>query len=899
MNLQDSPLLQTIVDSAPIGICILSAEGFVAEMVNPQFLEIAGKPKASVLGKWYWEPFAEARADYEKALADVVITKKPYYADEVSLRLIRHGIEELIYVTFVYAPVFSDDGAVSKVAVWVLENTDQVREREKMAAASAAIKQERDRLYEFFRQASIGISVMVGEQLTVELVNSNYQEILPGRQLLGRPFFEALPEIKGTHIAEALMQVYHTGIPVEFRDQLVPISQHEHGATTDRYFNFSYLPRFDGEGKVDGIVNFAYEVTSFFQSKLMAQQATSNLEQILNMLPASVVVIKGDDLIVEMINESNLCYWKKNRDEVIGKPFLEILPDLADQPFAGQLRRVMQTGEVIDVKESPVLFTEADGTIRETFVDYTYQPLENLTGTWDGVLVMSFEITDRVQARRLLERYANELSGANDQLSVSNNKLAKSEARFKFLIQEAPVAIGVLHGREFIVETANQKVLDVWGKTSKIIGMPLSAALPELKGQPFLGLLDDVYTSGQAFYANEIRAMLEHGGELKEIFFNVVYQPVAGIDGAVADILVVAVDVTQQVNSRKKVEQAELTMRLAIEAGNVGTWSVDTDTFKQTTSLRLREMFGFNPDVEVSLEDIIGQVSPEYQPQLAAIFKDSAGTGDTYDISFTINRQDDGKLRWLRVLGSRNTVESATQFSFSGVILDITEGKRDEQRKGDFIGMVSHELKTPLTSLKGYLQLLHRKAEKGGDNFATNALENSVKQVRQMTTMINGFLNISRLESGKIHIERTSFELTALLRELEVEHKMLYASHELIFHPADEVWINADREKIAQVINNLVSNASKYSPGDTRIDVFCESAEEKVRISVRDQGIGIKQEDIERLFERYYRVENNGLVSGFGIGLYLSAEVIERHGGKIWAESEPGKGSTFFFELPV
>src|SRR5690606_20725915 len=114
------------------------------------------------------------------------------------------------------------------------------------------------------------------------------------------------------------------------------------------------------------------------QEKL--SQANSNLEQILSMLPASVVVIRGYDLIVEMINDSNLKYWKKTKEQVVGKPFLEILPDLADQPFASQLRRVMETGEVIDVKESPVLFTAEDGSTRERSEEHTseLQSRENL-----------------------------------------------------------------------------------------------------------------------------------------------------------------------------------------------------------------------------------------------------------------------------------------------------------------------------------------------------------------------------------------------------------------------------------------------------------------------------------------------------------------------------------------
>ncbi|RYG15611.1 MAG: PAS domain S-box protein, partial [Chitinophagaceae bacterium] len=163
-------------------------------------------------------------------------------------------------------------------------------------------------------------------------------------------------------------------------------------------------------------------------SRELLGQANGNLEQILDMLPASVVVIRGEDLIVELINTSNLEYWNRTKEEVVGKRFLDILPDLADQPFAGQLRKVMRTGEIIDVKESPVRFTMADGSVRETFVDYTYQPLHDLAGNRNGVLVMSFEITERVKSRLLLEQYAGELADVNALLSESNADLFRNEA---------------------------------------------------------------------------------------------------------------------------------------------------------------------------------------------------------------------------------------------------------------------------------------------------------------------------------------------------------------------------------------------------------------------------------------------------------------------------------------
>jgi two-component system sensor histidine kinase VicK len=653
-------------------------------------------------------------------------------------------------------------------------------------------------------------------------------------------------------------------------------------------------PRFRPDGTFAGYISSCIDITERKEQELQ-------MMQVLNMLPASVVIIRGPELVVESINDANLSYWKRTREQVIGKRFLEILPDLADQPFAGQLRQVMDTGGIIDVKESPVIFEMPDGSHRETYVDYSYQPLTDGNGKHTGVLVMSFEITERVTARKLLESYTAELQSVNNQLTDSNRDLALSEARFKYLIQEAPVAIGVLNGRKLIVESANQKILEVWGKTTAIIGLPLEVALPELEGQPFLGLLDEVYTSGKPFYANEIRALLEHEGILREFFFNVVYQPIQVEGGPTTDILVVAVDVTEQVTARKKVEQAELTLRLAIEAANMGTWNLHPDSRELTFSKRLKELFGFKPEEEPTMQDLITQITDDYRDSIVEAFENAIAYGGKYDVSYTILSHEDQKERWLRALGNLNKDISGKYNAFTGVIMDITEQKQDEQRKNDFIGMVSHELKTPLTSLNAYLQMLNGKAQKSGDQFTAGALDKSLNQVKKMTTMINGFLNVSRLESGKIYIDKQQFDLAELVKEVEEETIALVSSHHVVFAPVNRTDIVGDRDKIGQVINNFISNAVKYSPGGSTIQVACVSVNNTALVSVKDEGFGIKPEDQQKLFDRYYRVEEHHTktIAGFGIGLYLCAEIIQRHNGKIWVNSEVGGGSTFNFSLPL
>jgi PAS domain S-box-containing protein len=624
-------------------------------------------------------------------------------------------------------------------------------------------------------------------------------------------------------------------------------------------------------------------------SQEMLRESTSRLSQILNMLPASVVVIRGEELIVEMINDSNLQYWNKSREEVIGRPFPEILPDLANQPFAAQLRSVMKTGVGINVKESPVIFTSADGSVRTTFVDYSYQQLQDSSGRGNGVLVMSFEITERVLARQLLEKYAHEL--------------AKSEARFKFLIQEAPVAIGVLHGRELIVETANGKLLEVWGKDLSVIGQPLPQALPEIKDQPFQAILENVFDSGEAFFASEIRAMLEHDGEIKEFFFNLVYQPVAGTGGEVADILVVAVDVTQQVIARRVVEQSEEHFRRladlvpakisnALPSGEVTFFNKHWLDFAGMNFEDLRD-FGYH-----------AMMHPEEVDAFESGLALAAASGVPY-VSEMRFKNTIGNYIWHLNISSPILDEAGNIVMWVGSSTDINALKEEEQRKSDFVSMLSHELKTPVTSIKGHVQLLLRLLRKEEQTELSGKLSSSLSRIDvlliQLTGLIGDMLDLSRIDAGRMDLKMETFAIDKLVTEVVEDFRLSHQQHYFKLSTVAGLIINADRDRISQVLINLIANAIKYSPTSDIVDVSVSKVEDEVLISVRDYGIGIAEIDRKRIFERFFRVEghNEKFYSGFGIGLFLAQNIVARHRGKITLDSEMGKGSVFVVHLPV
>jgi PAS domain S-box-containing protein len=220
-------------------------------------------------------------------------------------------------------------------------------------------------------------------------------------------------------------------------------------------------------------------------------------------------------------------------------------------------------------------------------------------------------------------------------------------------------------------------------------------------------------------------------------------------------------------------------------------------------------------------------------------------------------------------------------------------------KKDEFIGLASHELKTPMTVINGYLQIIERGLQT--DEKSKNFIGKALLQLNKLTTLVSDLLDVSKIQSGKLPLSYSEFDLNLLAVEVTEMMQESNNSHKIELQLTDTpVIIKADEQRIEQVFINLISNAAKYSPGGNRILIKTITSGKKVIISVSDNGIGIDKDHQDRIFSRFYRVENLAAhMSGLGIGLYICHEIIERHKGKMWVDSELGKGATFFFDLPV
>jgi signal transduction histidine kinase len=227
---------------------------------------------------------------------------------------------------------------------------------------------------------------------------------------------------------------------------------------------------------------------------------------------------------------------------------------------------------------------------------------------------------------------------------------------------------------------------------------------------------------------------------------------------------------------------------------------------------------------------------------------------------------------------------------------------RDEReaRRTEFISMVVHELKTPITSLKGYSQLLGRRCERMGDAQGMQLATRMDQQVNRLTGLIDDLLDINRMEGNRLRLRESDFAFDELVEEVMADIQLTTEQHTLVKEGQTHATIRGDRERIGQVLTNLLTNAIKYAPASERIVVRLARDEQSVTASVQDFGPGIPAEQQERVFEPFYRIQGQETTaSGLGLGLTIAANLIARHRGKIWVESEEGAGTTFSFTLPL
>jgi PAS domain S-box-containing protein len=668
-----------------------------------------------------------------------------------------------------------------------------------------------------------------------------------------------------------------------------------------------------------------------------------DLLHILTQSKDATAVYDSADLHIRFANQAMLNLWGKGNG-IIGKTMESALPEIVGQPFIGMLKKVWHTGETCTGTDTPATLM-VNGVLKTSFFDFEYRAIRNDKGETMAILHTATDISSRVLAwekvaekqqreQQLIEelsqsndniRATNEhLSAINSDLMISNENITKlndrlqeSQTDFKRLVAQAPVAILVLRGKDLIIDLANAPMLEILDKDSSIIGRPILTGMPELKGQPAVELLFEIFETGKESNGSEVPVRMMRNGQLETRYFNFSYRPLR--DGRnIIGVMDLAVEVTDQVMARKRLEAIlsektvleqnlrsnERRLQGILDTMAEGVVIANSDGKLVYANAMAQTIMGINEqeylnrdynDAKWRNERIDGTVLSQEDHPLYVTLRTGLPVFDQ-EIGIAI----DGRDKTYISVNAAPLLDDENRVS-GGIVTftDVTNRRKILQEKDDFISVASHELKTPIASLKGALQLLDRMQANISPDMLSKLIAQSNKSLNKLTDLVNSLLNSNRISQGRFPVHKIKFKVADLINEC-CQHIRNAGNHNIRFEGNLQLEVDADPQLIDQVIVNLVNNAVKYAPLSKDIIISVQPEQKFAMVSVTDFGPGISQDKLPYIFDRYYRIDTGtAQFSGLGLGLYICAEIIYKHGGKVGVESKRGEGSTFWFTLPL
>jgi len=414
-------------------------------------------------------------------------------------------------------------------------------------------------------------------------------------------------------------------------------------------------------------------------------------------------------------------------------------------------------------------------------------------------------------------------------------------------------------------------------------------------------LIDQVLADGESIWSEDQLIPMYRNGRLEDVYWTFGYSKVIDETGNPAGVLAICNETTEKVKSYNDIKEAKNELEFAVEAADLGTWDFDLATNNIIGNNRLKDWLGINADDEIEYDQAMAVIAEEDRERVTiavqkALEKDSNGN---YNVIYSIV-DPNGDRRVVESTGKARFDADGNMYRFSGILQDITEEYMVQQRKDEFISVASHELKTPITTLNASMQILQRMVR---NNTPTERIATFVDKANnnlsKLMRLLDDLLNVTKIQQGQLALNKTRFNLSELVRD-SCEYIYMSSDHEFEINGDKEVMVFGDYRRLDQVIVNLLNNAVKYSPFSKKIEVTVSHDEHTATVAVRDYGIGINPQKLPHLFDRYYRVDALGhQFSGLGLGLYICSEIINRHNGRIGVDSDFGRGSNFWFTIPL
>ncbi|MBC7607484.1 MAG: PAS domain-containing protein, partial [Burkholderiales bacterium] len=455
--------------------------------------------------------------------------------------------------------------------------------------AQKRLEENEHRYHMMLMNSPFAFSIMKGKDMVVTLANDLMKDFWgKGQQVEGKPMLEILPELIDQPFPALFDKVYTSGEAANANEILARLNRN--GVMEDLYFNIVYQPHLEADKTVSGVITIAHEVTNQVLARKQIEDSNKRYNIMLLQSPFAFAILKGKDMVVTLANDSVKEMWGKGKD-LEGKPLIEVLPELKNQQFPELLNEVYTSGIPYSSYESLVVL-QRNGKTEDTYFNFTYQPYREADETISGVVIIATEVTPQ---------------------AILNKKIKASEEKFKMLVQQAPVAICVLRGEDYVIEVINKGMYEMWDRTlEETLNKPAFNVLPELREQGIKELLDNVCKTGKRLVEPELSINLKRNEKIENVFVTFVYEPLYEADGSISGVMCLAHEITEQVMARKKVEESETKFRTLIKDAPVATclftgedmtieiandlmiryWGKDKNVIGQNLSVAVPELIG-------------------------------------------------------------------------------------------------------------------------------------------------------------------------------------------------------------------------------------------------------------------------------------------------------------------
>lgn len=594
----------------------------------------------------------------------------------------------------------------------------------------------------------------------------------------------------------------------------------------------------------------------------------------------SAIVESSEDAIISIKPDGRISSWNLAAENIYGYPAEEAI---------GQNISIIIPGEILK-KEWAVIekvikgyHTEHYETVRKKadgntiVVSLTVSPIKGTLGNVIGISKIARDITEQKLAEEKQAMLAAIVSSSDDAI------ISKT-----------------LDG---IITSWNGAAVEMFGfSESEAIGSHITIIIPPDRIHEETMIINHVRNGRKIDHIETVRVAKDG----KEVNVSLTVSPIKNKKGEIIG----ASKVARNINFRKLAEEKQAILAAIVVSSDDAIISKTLNGIITSWNHAAEKMFGYTESEAVGSH--ITTIIPLDRMDEEAMIINNIRNGKKIDHIETVRVAKDGKEVNISLTVSPVRNDKGKVIGASKVARDISEKIELErqrqlytkrlqelnQYKDDFMAMASHELKTPLTVILVNLQLLEFKMTEDAN---IEYVKRILKMSNKLSDLINDLFDVTKIQSGKLDLTPSVFNLNILLKETCHNLQQTTPKHLIICNEcSEELTAYADRDRIEQVIINILGNAIKYSPNAGEIIVDSSKEDGKIKVSIADKGIGIPQEDLQNVFSRFYRVSGTAAsFSGSGIGLYISSEIISRHGGDIWAESKTGEGTVVYFTLPA